>query len=248
MIIPPIEKIEFSPLLWKEFLIASSKWKTIKEFYPFLKEKAKLQDWCNRIEMDVQNERIAKLINGYITIDLLYDCEEIELSKFKLWQLFEDLVEEIFREALKRKEECTVVKVDKMIRGIDFVITNPLGDKDPEIIDYMKLNGFKQVNKNVEASVKMMGKEAVDQLKIAEGLNPIEVGAAKLLSGWKSDGITDRNLAYSLEGSAVITANNFVDGQILTLVDSSSYAFVLTINTSGTTADDIFINWAKRGL
>ena len=75
--------------------------------------------------------------------------------------------------------------------NVDFVITNPLGDKDPEMIDYMKSTGFNQANKNVEASVKMMGKDAVDELKIAEGLNPIEVGAAKLLAGWKSDGITE---------------------------------------------------------
>ncbi|NHI94378.1 MAG: hypothetical protein EAX96_17935 [Candidatus Lokiarchaeota archaeon] len=74
---------------------------------------------------------------------------------------------------------------------IDFLIINPLQDKDSDFINYMKSIGFSEINKNVEASVKMMGKDAVDQLKIAEGLNPIEVGAAKLLAGWKSDGITE---------------------------------------------------------
>ena len=74
---------------------------------------------------------------------------------------------------------------------VDFVITNPLHDKDSEIINYMKSIGFIIMNKNVEASIKMMGKKAVEQIKIAEALNPIEFGAAKLLAGWKSDGISE---------------------------------------------------------
>ncbi len=74
---------------------------------------------------------------------------------------------------------------------IDIVITNPLNDKNVEIIEYMKSINFLIKNKDVQANIKMMGKKAVEQIKVAEGLNAVLYQAAKLLAGWKSDGISE---------------------------------------------------------
>jgi len=123
MKIPKLEQIEFSPLLWKEFLAADSVWKTIEEFYPYLRENAAKIDYCKGIEIDVSSTRIKKLINGYVVLDLLEWDRKIQL-RFKMWQLFEDLVGEMMREALKESDECTVVNVDRLIKGLDYVVTN----------------------------------------------------------------------------------------------------------------------------
>jgi hypothetical protein len=74
----------------------------------------------------VSNRRIKKLINGYAILDVLDWDNQIQLLRFKMWRLFEDLVQEILREALRDKPECTVVHVDKLkgFRCLDFVITN----------------------------------------------------------------------------------------------------------------------------
>jgi len=123
MKIPKLKEIEFSPLMWKEFLLASSEWNTIEEFYPYFREHAKEIDYCKGIETCVPNTRIRRLINGYIMLDLLEWDNKVQL-RFKMWQLFEDLVGEMLREALKDRVECTVVHVDRYFKGLDYVVTN----------------------------------------------------------------------------------------------------------------------------
>jgi hypothetical protein len=123
MKIPTLKEIEWSPLLWKEFLAAGSEWNTIAEFYPYFRKHAREIDDCKGIEMRVPNTRIRRLINGYIMLDLLEWDRKIML-RFKMWQLFEDLVGEMLREALKDKTECTVVHMDRYFKGLDYVITN----------------------------------------------------------------------------------------------------------------------------
>ena len=125
MKIPKLHDIEFSPLMWKECLAKDSAWKTIEEIYHYLSEQAEKIDWCKGIEVEVSNRRIKKLINGYAIFDILEWAGKIQL-RFKMWQLFEDLVGEILREALKTKDECSVVHVDRLpgFRGLDYVVTN----------------------------------------------------------------------------------------------------------------------------
>ena len=123
MKIPRLEQIQFSPLLWKEFLAADSAWKTIEEFYPYLHENARKIDYCKEIKTYVPNTRIRKLMNGYAVLDVLEWDKKIQLH-FKMWQLFEDLVGEIMREVLKNRTECTVVHVDRVLKGLDYVIAN----------------------------------------------------------------------------------------------------------------------------
>jgi len=126
MKIPRLREIEFSPLLWKECIVADSKLKTIEEIYSYFRQQAEKLDWLEGIEVDVSNRRIKKLINGYVIFDILEWDKKIIFSKFKMWQLFEDIVEEILREALRTKDECTVVSVDRLpgFKGLDYIITN----------------------------------------------------------------------------------------------------------------------------
>ena len=123
MRIPRLEEVEFSPLLWKEFLVADSAWKTIKEFYQYFRENVGKIDYCRGMNLNVSNMKIKRLINGYIMFDLLEWDKKIQL-RFKMWRLFEDLIGEMMREALKGRNECTVVHVDRVIRGLDYVVTN----------------------------------------------------------------------------------------------------------------------------
>lgn len=106
--------------------MAISEWKTIEEIYHHFREQVKKLEWCKEIKVDVTNRRIKKLVNGYTIFDILEWDNRIVLSKFKMWQLFEDLVGEILRETLKPKDDCTVVHVDKLpgFRGLDYVIVN----------------------------------------------------------------------------------------------------------------------------
>ncbi len=123
--------------------------------------------------------------------------------KAELWPGFE----------LKKNLLATLINKLKD-NGIDFVIVNPLQDKDPEIIDYMKSIDFLQVNKNVESNVKIMGKKALDYLKVAEGLNPIEVSGGKLFARWKSDGIQEgiiRDMKETDYPKIVEMLNNYAD-------------------------------------
>ena len=93
---------------------------------------------------------------------------------------------------LELKQKLISLLLDKLKEAnIDVVITNPLNDKNSEVIEYMKSIGFLIKNKDVQANIKMMGKDAVNHIKIAEGLNAVLVQAAKLLAGWKSDGISE---------------------------------------------------------
>lgn len=126
MNIPKLQEIEFSPLMWKECIVKDSAWKTIKDFHSYFHEHVKKQDWLKGIEMAVSNRRIKKLINGYLIFDILEWDRKIELLKVKMWQLFEDLVGEILREALRNKDECTVVHVNRLsgFKGLDYVVTN----------------------------------------------------------------------------------------------------------------------------
>ena len=140
-----------------------------------------------------QGDKLVGTIMAVVK-DVFFNDFDKEIKKLKLKAGFLcnlSILDEIWPGFELKKKLLEVLLKKLKENGIDFVITNPLQDKDSEMIDYMKSNGFIQMNKNVEASVKMMGKEAVDHLKIAEGLNPIEVGAAKLLAGWKSDGILE---------------------------------------------------------
>jgi hypothetical protein len=123
MKIPPLSEIEFSPLLWREFLQTNSEWKSIREFYPYLKEKGKDIDYCKEVQINASNVRVRRLINGYVMLDLL-DWDNKIYLKYKFWQFFEDLTAEILRELLKSKRHCTVVHVDKCKKGLDYVIAN----------------------------------------------------------------------------------------------------------------------------
>lgn len=120
-----LQEIELSPLLWKECIVADSTWKTVEEIFSYFCEQAEKLDWCRGIKVGVSNRRMQKLINGYVMFDILEWDRRIML-KFKMWQLFEDLVAEILRETLRTKEECSVVHVDRLpgFRALDYVITN----------------------------------------------------------------------------------------------------------------------------
>jgi len=125
MELPKLREIEFSPLLWKECITKESGWKTIEELYSYFCDQAEKFDWCKGIRVDVSNRRIKKLINGYVIFDIL-DWDREILLRYKMWQLFEDLVGEILRESLGAKDECTVVNVDRLpgFRGLDYAVMN----------------------------------------------------------------------------------------------------------------------------
>ncbi len=57
----------------------------------FAKRRTKLS-WCKEIIVDVTDERVRRLINGYVLFDLLHWGGRLVLIKLKMWQLFEDLV------------------------------------------------------------------------------------------------------------------------------------------------------------
>lgn len=59
-----------------------------------------------------------------------------------------------------------------------------------------------------------------------------------------SAGSADRTLNWD----ASLSANQWVDGEILTLIDSSTYGFTVSINTNGQSKYDTLISWVKRGL
>jgi len=127
MKIPKPREVEFSPLLWKECLVAGSKLKTVEDIYSYFREhEDRLGRWLKGIEIDVSNSRIKKLINAYVIFDILDWDKKIIFSRFKMWQLFEDLVREVLREALRVKKECTVVHVDRLpgFMGLDYIIAN----------------------------------------------------------------------------------------------------------------------------
>jgi len=123
---PRLREVEFSPLLWKEWIAKDSQFRTAEEVYSYFREQAREMDWCREIRMDVSNRRIRKLIYGYAITDILEWDRRIFHLRFKMWQLFEDLVGEVLREALRRKEQCTVVNVDRHpgFKGLDYVIAN----------------------------------------------------------------------------------------------------------------------------
>lgn len=124
MDVPKLQEVQFSPLMWKESIIRGSTLRTIDELYSYFREHARECGWCKGIRMDeFLNTRIKRLVNGYIIFDFLEWDGKIEL-KYKMWQLFEDFVGEVLREALRDRTECTVVPVDKAIRGLDYVVAN----------------------------------------------------------------------------------------------------------------------------
>ena len=45
-----------------------------------------------------------------------------------------------------------------------------------------------------------------------------------------------------------LNTNNWANGDILTLIDSSTSSFVVNINTNGSSKSDVLINWIKKGL
>jgi len=47
---------------------------------------------------------------------------------------------------------------------------------------------------------------------------------------------------------ASLTTNNWADGDILSGIDTSTYAFAININTNGSDKSDVTINWIKKGL
>ncbi len=110
--------------MWKESIRRDSDLKTPKHLYTYFKERAEECDWCKGIGIARSvSPNIRKLINGYIVFDfLIWDGKF--WTKYKMWQIFEDFVGEIMREALKNRTECVVVPVDKTIRGLDYVIAN----------------------------------------------------------------------------------------------------------------------------
>jgi len=137
-----------------------------------------------------------------ITYDTIFNNPKQEIKDLKLKSAFignvsahkdhwpgKDIKESLIQAIIKKLEE----------KNIDLIVTSPLQDKDPDGVDYLKSIGFIQVNKNVEANVKLMGRHAIDHLKVAQGLNPIEAGGAKLLAGWKSDGIEEGKIRDLVE-------------------------------------------------
>lgn len=128
MKVPALKDFEFTPLIWKECMVKGSYLKTKQEIYDYFKEEnaSGKFDWCEKITATVSNDRVKKLLIGYALFDIMYWSSSIELSRFKMWQLFEDLVAEIFREMLRNKDQCTVVSVDKLpgFKGLDYVVAN----------------------------------------------------------------------------------------------------------------------------
>ena len=119
-------EIKFSPLIWKECIVKNSELKTAEEIYEYFCEQSDRLAWCKGIIVNVPNKRVRHLINGYVLFDILEWCGRIKLVKFKMWQLFEDLVGEILREILRTKDECSVIHVDRLpgFKGLDYIITN----------------------------------------------------------------------------------------------------------------------------
>jgi hypothetical protein len=126
MRIPRIREIAFSPLLWKECIVKDSPFRTIKDVHSYFRDELAEVEWCKSINVNVTNRRIRRLINGYAVFDVLEWGGKIEGLRIKMWQLFEDLVGEILREALRTKDTCTVVHVDRHpgFKGLDYVVTN----------------------------------------------------------------------------------------------------------------------------
>lgn len=129
MRIPKLQEISFSPLMWKECIVKSSDFKTLNDFYSYFYECVKEQNWLKDVKVKiiyVPNKRIKRLVNGYLLFDILKWYGRIKLVKVPMWRLFEDLVGEIFREALRERSECSVVHVDGLgdFKGLDYVVMN----------------------------------------------------------------------------------------------------------------------------
>lgn len=130
MKLPEFDEIEFSPLSWKEWLLHGdrSEFPSKKSIYAFLEQRNRegAFEWCYGIRNFVKNRRIRDLLNGYTILDLLSEKRTVEFLRFDMWELFEDVVAEMLREAIKEKEECTVAYVDRWpgFEGLDYIIVN----------------------------------------------------------------------------------------------------------------------------
>ncbi|MHA1798955.1 MAG: hypothetical protein ACTSVY_10970 [Candidatus Helarchaeota archaeon] len=138
-------------------------------------------------------EKLIGTIMG-ITYDIIINDPKQEIEGLKLRAAFIGNLgvgeDHWYGDEIREKLMGAIVK--KLTeKGIDLIITTPLQDKEPKEIEYLKSIGFKMANKNIEAHVKFLGRHSIDHLKDAQGLNPIEAGGAKLLAGWKSEGIQE---------------------------------------------------------
>jgi len=128
MKLPEFDDFEFSPLAWKEWLLDKDKFGSKRSIFKYLNEwnKEGYFEDCSGIKNYVRNRRIRRLLNGYAIIDLLDCFARVEWTRFPVWRLFEDLVGEILKTALREKEECTVAYVDRWpgFRGLDYIIIN----------------------------------------------------------------------------------------------------------------------------
>lgn len=130
MNLPSLDEFELTSLAWKEWLQRGNKseFKSkagILRYIEQCNDKERFKNFSG-IKNYVRHKQIRKLLNGYALLDLLYCSDSIYYERFKMWRLFEDLIGEIFAVALRKREECKVVHVDKWpgFQGLDYIIVN----------------------------------------------------------------------------------------------------------------------------
>jgi len=130
MKLPDISDVEFTPMAWKEWLLYGPKsdFKSQIDIFKYIEkenDEGKFRDF-SVIANYVRNERIRRLLNGYALLDVLDCSQSVQYLRIKMWRLFEDLVGEILRAALRNKNICAVANVDRWpgFQGLDFIITN----------------------------------------------------------------------------------------------------------------------------
>ena len=122
---------EFTQLAWTELYTGYNEdsIKSKQELLNYFKEFEEVQNWLKKIDnskISTLPKRIQSLLIGYSLLDIGDWSKKLLYLRFKMWRLFEDLVYEIFREMLKEKRECTILRVDKIrgFQGLDFIIIN----------------------------------------------------------------------------------------------------------------------------
>lgn len=171
-LVPPSISFDLTPLAWQEMYLHYDE-KSIrskKDLLEYLRESEKCYDWIkNNIESRNISKRwgfrIRDLLVGYCLLDLGDWTGHLGFEKRKMWELFEDLVYEIFREALRRKHSCLIVPVDGLsgFKGLDFVVINQT-DEDWNVgiqckryistgIPASKMDKYGPYSRNVSAAV-----------------------------------------------------------------------------------------------
>lgn len=155
-----------------------------------------------------------------------------------------------------------ISQIDTSIVNSDSSMWTKFGYVDTSLNNiWVKLGQVDNSLNNVETGV------AVYNWDTSSGIINIDMSTDKriklILNGNATFNLTNLSSAYSrtvmidvkavtttrtITWDASLTTNNWADGDVLSLIDPSTYAFVLNINTAGNDKSDVFVNWIKKGL